>query len=79
MAEKLDDVTVKMGRLIRVKNLRKHPVAKDEYVSVFVEDFDGKNERCLLFTKKEIDMAERRANRNQEDLTELGFLTDLFS
>jgi hypothetical protein len=42
-----------------------------------VEDADGKNERCLLFTDKEIEAAEKRAAANQEDLTSKGFFTNI--
>ena len=77
--KKLDDVVVKNGRLIRVKNTERPNFsnAKDEYIAVFVEDADGENERCLLFTEKEIEEAEYRASRNEEDLTDKGFWTDL--
>jgi len=45
---------------------------------VQVEDEDGSNERCILFTQDEIDKAQERANKNPEDLTEKGFFTNLF-
>lgn len=73
----IDLVRVKAGRLIRVWNQDKKPAAKDLYVSVWVEDANGKNERCLLFTENEIKRAEERAIKNQEDLTKKGFFTDL--
>ena len=71
MAKKLDDVTVKSGRLIRVFNTEKKAFsnANSTYVAVQVEDADGGNERCLLFTDKQIAAAEYRARRNPEDLT----------
>jgi len=77
--KKLDEVTVKNGRLIRVKNTERPNFsnAKEEYIAVFVEDADGKNERCLLFTDKEIEEAEYRASRNEEDLTDKTFWIDL--
>jgi hypothetical protein len=46
-------------------------------VSVWVEDADGGNERCLLFTQNEIQVAEKRASNNLEDLTEKSVFTDL--
>lgn len=73
----IDKVKVKAGRLVRIWNTYKKPNANAKYVSVWVEDANGKNERCLLFTENEIKRAEDRANKNMEDLTEKGFITDL--
>ena len=56
---------------------KKFSNASAKYVSVWVEDADGKNERCLLFTEKEIARAEERSKNNSEDLTTKGFFTDL--
>ena len=79
MANLIDKVRVKAGRLIRVWNdeRKKFSNAAPEYVSVWVEDADGKNERCLLFTQHEIKVAEERAEKNKEDLTNKGLFTDL--
>ncbi len=77
MANLIEQVRVKPGRLIRVWNTEKRKAENIGYVSVWVEDANGKNERCLLFTEKEIERAEYRASRNLEDLTKKGFLTDL--
>lgn len=75
----IDKVRVKTGRLIRVWNTerKKFSNAKPWYISVWVEDADGKNERCLLFTEKEILKAEHRASKNKEDLTQKDWFTDL--
>lgn len=78
MAQKIDKVTVKSGRLIRVENLDKKSAANKLYVAVQVEDADGGNERCLLFTENQVLKAQERANKNKEDLTTKGFLADLF-
>ena len=79
MAQKLDDVAVKAGRLIRVFNTERKAFsnANPKYIAVFVEDADGENERCLLFTESQIAVAEARAKRNPEDLTEKTWWTDL--
>ena len=79
MANLIDKVRVKAGRLIRVWNdeKKKFSNAAPEYVSVWVEDADGGNERCLLFTQHEIEVAEKRASKNLEDLTEKSVFTDL--
>lgn len=73
----IDKVRIKAGRLIRVWNKEPKPNAKPKYISVWVEDADGKNERCLLFTQREIDVAEDRALKNEEDLTKKHWFTDL--
>lgn len=78
MAKQIDNVRVKAGRIIRVKNKMKKLAANPVYYSVWVEDADGNNERCLLFTEKELQKAEDRASKNLEDLTEKSFFTDIF-
>jgi hypothetical protein len=77
MANLIDKVKVKPGRLVRVYNTEKKKNENDGYVSVWVEDANGKNERCLLFTEKEIQRAESRSKRNIEDIPNKNFLTDL--
>tara|TARA_R110000824_G_scaffold12226_8_gene53685 strand:- start:1809 stop:2066 length:258 start_codon:yes stop_codon:yes gene_type:complete len=78
--KQIDRVKAKAGRLIKVWNTQKKKFsnALDRYTAVWVEDFDGENERCLLFTKKELARAEHRAKQNPEDLPKKGFLTDIF-
>ena len=78
MATKIDDKRVTSGRLIKVLNENKHRLANEQYYSVWVEDADGSNERCLLFTENEIRIAEERAAKNPEDLTSKGFFASLF-
>lgn len=54
MAEIIDKNTdIKMGNLILVKNTQRKPTENSEYISIHVEDEDGENERCLLFTQAE--------------------------
>jgi hypothetical protein len=77
MAKVLDQVRVKQGRLIRVQNTDKTFGSSDVYIAVQVEDADGNNERCLLFTEKEIQSAQDRADKNKEDLTTKSFITNL--
>ncbi|MDA1335236.1 MAG: hypothetical protein O2794_04520 [bacterium] len=79
MVEKIDKVSVVAGRLIRVKNTKKAKFsnANNVYYAVQVENCNGKGERCLLFTEREIASAEKRALNNVEDLTKKGFFTDL--
>lgn len=68
---------IEAGKLIKVFNKNRQGNSKYVYTAVWVEDSDGTNERCLLFTAKEIARAEHRAKRNPEDLTEKNFITDL--
>jgi hypothetical protein len=79
MVEPIDKSRVVHGRLIKVKNTNKPKFsnAKDDYLALWVEDADSKKERCLLFTERELKVAEDRANRNPEDLTKKSFLQDL--
>jgi hypothetical protein len=67
------------GRTVRVYNKnRKHWKANTYYVAVIVENENGDNERCLLFTEYELNRAEDRAKKNAEDIPSKGFLADLF-
>lgn len=42
---------IKMGYMKLVKNSNPRPNASESYVALWVEDEDGKNERCLMFRK----------------------------
>lgn len=70
--------TVVKGRLIEVENTERKFGSASSYIAVQVENEDGSNERCILFTQDEINKAQERANKNPEDLTKKGFLTNLF-
>jgi hypothetical protein len=78
-AQKLEDVKVVAGRLVPVFNTERKAFsnAKKQYTAIWVEDADGENERCLLFTDAEIKAAEYRASRNPEDLTEKSWWTNI--
>ena len=78
MASVIDKSKVKAGRLIKVWNTKrpKFSNANQKYVAVWVENANGKKERCLLFTEKEIERADYRASRNKEDLTDKDWFTD---
>ena len=56
MAELIDNVEVKLGRAIRVKNLDPRNGETDFYIALQVEDLDGDNERCVLFTEHELEL-----------------------
>lgn len=60
MAEIIDkNMKIKMGNMVRVRNTQKKFNENDLYVSIQVEDEDGNNERCLLFTEIEISDMEK--------------------
>jgi len=55
MAKQLDDTKVQMGTFIKVENLeRKHIAEKHVYYALKVEDWNGDNDRWMLFTEKEL-------------------------
>ena len=56
MAEMIDNVEVKLGRAIRVRNLDPRHGETEVYVALQVEDLDGNNERCVLFTERELEL-----------------------
>ena len=56
MAELIDNVEVKLGRAIRVRNLDPRHGETEVYVALQVEDLDGNNERCVLFTERELEL-----------------------
>lgn len=71
-------MSVRAGRIIKVDNKNPHYLANKSYLAVWVEDADGDNERCLLFTEGEIERAEHRSRQNLEDWTSKGLIADLF-
>ena len=55
MARQLDKEKVKMGNIIGMANTeRKHPNETMRHYALKVEDADGKNERWLLFTERQL-------------------------
>jgi hypothetical protein len=79
MSSVIDKVKVKMGRMILVENTKrpKFSNAKRRYIALQVEAADGGSEECLLFTENEIQLARYRAHKNEEDLTDKSFFTDM--
>ena len=51
MASQIDKQKVRLGQMIRVINQNKKKNQNQLYVSLQVEDENGTNERCLLFTQ----------------------------
>jgi len=80
MAKLIDKDVITNGRIIRVWNTMKKTFsnANKMYYAIWVEDSNGKNERCVLFTENEIKRAEYRASKNKEDLTKKSLLANMF-
>jgi hypothetical protein len=76
-AIKLEDVRVVAGRIIPVYNKNRKVNEDAVYYAVWVEDHNSKNERCLLFTDKELKRAEIKAKRNKEDLPKKCWIADM--
>jgi hypothetical protein len=75
----IDKSSVKAGRLIKIENtnMPKLSNASKEYFSVWVEDANGKNERCWFLTAKDVEMLEKRSLKNKEDWTKKGIITNI--
>ena len=48
------ELPIKLGQLIKVENKNKKKLENKSYIALQVEDLDGSNERCILFTENEI-------------------------
>lgn len=55
----MSDLTVKLGQLIKIENKEKKSTENSYYIALQVENYDGKNERCILFTENEVKNATR--------------------
>ena len=58
-AKQLDDNKIVLGQMVRVANQEKKFNENELYVAVQVEDEDGENERCILFTEIELSDMEK--------------------
>ena len=67
------------GRLYLVPNTlrKKFSNANMQYYAIWVEDDNGENDRCVLFTENQIKRAEVRAAKNPEDVPDKNFIIDL--
>ena len=48
------ELPIKLGQLIKVENKNKKNLESKSYIALQVEDLNGSNERCILFTENEI-------------------------
>ena len=53
-AKKIDDLKVVLGQMIKVQNQDKKKFQNNDYIAIQVEDENGDNECCLLFTQIEL-------------------------
>jgi hypothetical protein len=79
---KIQKCPATMGQLVRVENTGEKKFNEaDEYLAVWIENADGSNKRCVLFTDGEIARAEKRAAKNPEDqprLKKSSFFSKIF-
>lgn len=61
-----NDTTGVAGQLVKVKNVNKPRFSnqKEVYTAIWIEDSGIK--KCLMFTDRELKIAERRAKRNDK-------------
>jgi hypothetical protein len=76
-AIKLSSGRVVAGRIIPVYNKFRKATADQVYYAIWVEDADGKNERCLLFTDTMLKAAEELAKKNVEDIPKKSWIADM--
>ena len=71
-------ITTRLGKLIRVKNIKTKVFTYecDTYITVWVKDLKGNNVP-LLFRDTEIDRAKLRADKNVEDVVKRSWLSKL--
>ena len=65
---------VTSGKLIKVHNEGRAVLtnAKHWYYALWIEDHDGRNERCIMLTQREFEGPSKRAEKNQEDCILVG-------
>lgn len=45
---------IKLGQFIKIENKNKKKLENNSYIAIQVEDLNGDNERCILFTEIEL-------------------------
>ena len=58
------ELPIKLGQLIKVENKNKKKLENKSYIALQVEDLDGSNERCILFTEIELTDATNISSSN---------------
>lgn len=58
-AQQLDTNKIKLGQIIRVANKEKKIQENQNYIAIQIEDENGDNERCILFTEIEFSDLEK--------------------
>lgn len=82
MKNLIQQVRMKMGKVIKVVNAKRRSNASKEYNVIWVEqndtsETDGKDEYFIMLTDRELKKCRERAQKNQEDLTSKTFMNDL--
>lgn len=76
MAIKIDEAKVKNGNALRVYNQARKTNANKYYWFTYVQLPNG-DEIPIMLTEREFESAQRRAEKNQEDVPSKNFLVDL--
>ncbi len=69
---------VKQGKIITVDNKDRKFGANEKYYAIWIED-KKKQEKCLLFTRHQLIVAQDRAAKNLEDIPKKSFWSNIFN
>jgi len=78
MANQINDEKVKQGHILQVWNTEKPKFSNANTIYYVIHCEDGGKEFPIMLTKRELDSAKYRAERNPEDVPKRSFLTDIF-
>ena len=59
-----ESLSIKLGQFIKIENKERKNLESDSYIAIQVEDVNGSNERCLLFTENELSNAKNIDSSN---------------
>lgn len=76
-ALRITDAAVKQGRLVPMWNQGHEDNVDEWFYALWVEDHDGRNERCIVLTRQMLAKAEKLAGLNKEDLPAKPLIRDL--
>jgi hypothetical protein len=64
----------RIGKLVTVKNTKQKAFSNEnEFYKVVLVKTESGTVKCLMFTEAELNKAEARADKNEEDQTKQGF------
>ena len=58
------EVPIKLGQFVKIENKSRKKAENKSYIAIQVEDVDGGNERCILFTEIELTDATNVSSSN---------------